>query len=204
MFRHLSAKNNPLTTISRPPLAKNNLTTTTYVQNPQAYTGFSPSSPSSSYSWPSPCLAQIRVDSQEDYDLSSSLSNYFGHTFLGTTTTIIQSIQPTLVGPKTIPSGSQKKYYNFCRRDNHSYEDCRSCYKPKRKGYYNRHTATVTNSIEPSPDFTSSSTLITADVETIVTQVLSRTNIQSSALSTTLGSADGENHWDQAQGGMLI
>ncbi|GFS43657.1 hypothetical protein Acr_00g0086240 [Actinidia rufa] len=73
-------------------------------------------------------------------------------------------------------------------RDTHSYEDCRSRSKPKRKGYHNRQTAAVTNSSGPSPD-SPSSTLTTADVETIVTQVLSRTNLHSSALSTT--SADG-------------
>ncbi|GFZ15627.1 hypothetical protein Acr_25g0000360 [Actinidia rufa] len=65
--------------------------------------------------------------------------------------------------------------------------DCRSCSKPKRKGYHNRQTAAVTNSSGPSPD-SSSSTLTAANVETIVTQVLSRTNLHSSALSTTLGS----------------
>ncbi|XP_057505948.1 uncharacterized protein LOC130792595 [Actinidia eriantha] len=97
---------------------------------------------------------------------------------------------------KNIPSGSQKKYCSFCRRDTHSYEDCRSRPKSKRKGYHNRQTAAVTDSSGPSPD-SSSSTLTAADVETIVTQVLSRTNIHSSALSTTSGSADGENHWDR-------
>ncbi|GFS42201.1 leucine-rich repeat receptor-like protein kinase family protein [Actinidia rufa] len=86
--------------------------------------------------------------------------------------------------PKNMPSGSQKKYCSFCRRDTHSYEDCRSCSKPKRKGYHNRQTAAVTDSFRPFPD-SSSSTLTAADVETIVTQVLSRTNLHSSALSTT-------------------
>ncbi|GFY82785.1 hypothetical protein Acr_02g0010250 [Actinidia rufa] len=85
---------------------------------------------------------------------------------------------------KNMPSGSQKQYCSFCRRDTHSYEDCRSRSKPKRKGYHNRQTAAVTNSSGPSPD-SPSSTLTTADVETIVTQVLSRTNLHSSALSTT-------------------
>ncbi|PSR86009.1 Maturase [Actinidia chinensis var. chinensis] len=35
---------------------------------------------------------------------------------------------------KNIPSGSQKKYCSFCRRDTHSYEDCRFRSKSKRKG----------------------------------------------------------------------
>ncbi|GFZ02718.1 hypothetical protein Acr_15g0013260 [Actinidia rufa] len=87
---------------------------------------------------------------------------------------------------KNIPSGSQKKYCSFCRRDTHSYEDCRSRPKSKRKGYHNRQTAAVTDSFGPSPD-SSSSTLTATDVETIVTRVLSRTNIHSSALSTTSG-----------------
>ncbi|GFS37670.1 hypothetical protein Acr_00g0053370 [Actinidia rufa] len=39
---------------------------------------------------------------------------------------------------KNIPSGSQKKYCSFCRRDTHSYEDCHSRLKSRRKGYYNR------------------------------------------------------------------
>ncbi|GFS35017.1 hypothetical protein Acr_00g0037360 [Actinidia rufa] len=77
-----------------------------------------------------------------------------------------------------------KQYCSFCRRDTHSYEDCRSSLKPKRKGYHNRQTAAITNSSGPSPD-SPSSTLTAADVETIVTQVLSRTNLHSSALSTT-------------------
>ncbi|PSS00269.1 Cytoplasmic dynein 2 heavy chain 1 like [Actinidia chinensis var. chinensis] len=88
--------------------------------------------------------------------------------------------------PKNMTSGSQKKYCSFCRRDTHSYEDCRSRSKPKRKGYHNRQTAAITDSSAPSPD-SSSSTLTAADVETIVTQVLSRTNLHSSALSTTSG-----------------
>ncbi|GFZ12664.1 hypothetical protein Acr_23g0010490 [Actinidia rufa] len=88
---------------------------------------------------------------------------------------------------KNMPSGSQKQYCSFCRQDTHSYEDCRSRSKPKRKGYHNRQTAAVTNSSGPSPD-SPSSTLTAADVETIVTQVLSRTNLHSSALSTTSGS----------------
>ncbi|GFY81128.1 hypothetical protein Acr_01g0009370 [Actinidia rufa] len=83
-----------------------------------------------------------------------------------------------------MPSGSQKKYCSFCRRDTHSYEDCRSRSKPKCKGYHNCQTAAVTDSSGSSPD-SSSSTLTAADVETIVTQVLSRTNLHSSALSTT-------------------
>ncbi|GFZ19774.1 hypothetical protein Acr_28g0004790 [Actinidia rufa] len=70
---------------------------------------------------------------------------------------------------KHMPSGSQKQYCSFCRRDTHSYEDCRSRSKPKRKGYHNRQTAAVTNSSGPSPD-SPSSTLTAADVETIVTQ----------------------------------
>ncbi|GFZ14575.1 hypothetical protein Acr_24g0007650 [Actinidia rufa] len=70
--------------------------------------------------------------------------------------------------PKHMPSGSQKKYCSFCRRDTHSYEDCRSRSKSKRKGYHNRQTAAVTDSSGPSPD-SSSSTLTAADVETIVT-----------------------------------
>ncbi|GFS32841.1 hypothetical protein Acr_00g0024990 [Actinidia rufa] len=45
---------------------------------------------------------------------------------------------------KNMPSGSQKQYCSFCRRDTHSYEDCRSRSKPKRKGYHNRQTAAVT------------------------------------------------------------
>ncbi|GFS40503.1 hypothetical protein Acr_00g0068950 [Actinidia rufa] len=95
------------------------------------------------------------------------------------------SSQPVRVpSSKNIPSGSQKKYCSFCRRDTHSYEDCRSRPRSKRKGYHNRQTAAVTDSSGPSPD-SSSSTLTTADIETIVTQVLSRTNIHSSALSTT-------------------
>ncbi|GFZ05584.1 hypothetical protein Acr_17g0011560 [Actinidia rufa] len=107
------------------------------------------------------------------------------------------SSQPVQVpSSKNTPSGSQKKYCSFCRRDTHSYEDCRSRPRSKRKGYHNRQTAAVTNSSGPSPD-SSSSTLTAADVETIVTQVLSRTNIHSSALSTTSGSADGKNHWDR-------
>ncbi|GFS32619.1 similar to AUTOPHAGY 6 [Actinidia rufa] len=93
---------------------------------------------------------------------------------------------------KNMPSGSQKQYCSFCRRDTHSYEDCRSHLKPKRKGYHNRQTAAVTNSFGPSPD-SPSSTLTTADVETIVTQVLSRTNLHSSALSTTSGSLPSPN-----------
>ncbi|GFZ21517.1 hypothetical protein Acr_29g0006790 [Actinidia rufa] len=63
--------------------------------------------------------------------------------------------------------------------------------RSKRKGYHNRQTAAVTDSSRPSLD-SSSSTLTAANVETIVTQVLSRTNIHSSALSTTSGSANGE------------
>ncbi|GFS39824.1 hypothetical protein Acr_00g0065110 [Actinidia rufa] len=89
---------------------------------------------------------------------------------------------------KNIPSGSQKKYCSFCRRDTHSYEDCRSRPRSKHnKGYHNRQIAAVTDSSGPSSD-SSSSTLTAADVETRVTQVLSRTNIHSSALSTTSGS----------------
>ncbi|GFS38311.1 hypothetical protein Acr_00g0056760 [Actinidia rufa] len=73
---------------------------------------------------------------------------------------------------KNILSGSQKKYCNFCRRDTHSYEDCRSRSKSKCKGYHNRQTAAaVTDSFGPSLD-SSSSTFTAADVETIVTQVL--------------------------------
>ncbi|GFS39644.1 hypothetical protein Acr_00g0064080 [Actinidia rufa] len=53
-------------------------------------------------------------------------------------------------------------------------------------GYHNRQTAAVTDSSGLSPD-SSSSTLTAADVETIVTQVVSRTNLHSSALSTTSG-----------------
>ncbi|GFS37625.1 hypothetical protein Acr_00g0053130 [Actinidia rufa] len=75
---------------------------------------------------------------------------------------------------KHMPSGSQKQYCSFCRRDTHSYEDCRSRSKPKRKGYHNRQTAAVTNSSGPSPD-SPSSTLTAADVETIVTQKFSKT-----------------------------
>ncbi|GFS34321.1 hypothetical protein Acr_00g0033260 [Actinidia rufa] len=107
------------------------------------------------------------------------------------------SSQPVRVpSSKNIPSGSQKKYCGFCRRDTHSYEDCRYRPRSKRKGYHNRQTAAVTDSSGPSPD-SSSSTLTAADVETIVTQVLSRTNIHSSALSTTSGSGRGKNHWDR-------
>ncbi|GFY93774.1 hypothetical protein Acr_09g0002200 [Actinidia rufa] len=80
------------------------------------------------------------------------------------------SSQPVRVpSSKNIPSGSQKKYCSFCRRDTHSYEDCRSRPRSKRKGYHNRQTAAVTDSSGPSPD-SSSSTLTAADVETIVTQ----------------------------------
>ncbi|GFZ12935.1 hypothetical protein Acr_23g0013200 [Actinidia rufa] len=64
---------------------------------------------------------------------------------------------------KNMPSGSQKQYCSFYRRDTHSYEDCRSCLKPKRKGYHNRQTAAVTNSSGLSPD-SPSSTLTTVDV----------------------------------------
>ncbi|GFS37009.1 hypothetical protein Acr_00g0049170 [Actinidia rufa] len=78
------------------------------------------------------------------------------------------------------------------KRDTHSYEDYRSLSKSKRKGYHNRQTAVVTDSSGTSPN-SSSSTLIAADVETIVTQVLSRTNLHSSALSTTLGSPPSPN-----------
>ena len=45
-----------------------------------------------------------------------------------------QLIQSTPTGSNTAPyhtSNSQKKYYNFCRCDTHSYEDCRSCHKPR-------------------------------------------------------------------------
>ncbi|GFY93773.1 hypothetical protein Acr_09g0002190 [Actinidia rufa] len=45
------------------------------------------------------------------------------------------SSQPVRVpSSKNIPSGSQKKYCSFCRRDTHSYEDCRSRPRSKRKG----------------------------------------------------------------------
>ncbi|GFZ01374.1 hypothetical protein Acr_14g0010090 [Actinidia rufa] len=81
-----------------------------------------------------------------------------------------QSIRSTSASSKTIPSGSQKKYCSFCRHDNHSYEDCRSRNKNRRKGSYNRQTAAVINSTGSSPD--SASTLTAADVETIVIQVL--------------------------------
>ncbi|GFZ19767.1 hypothetical protein Acr_28g0004720 [Actinidia rufa] len=91
---------------------------------------------------------------------------------------------------------TMKKYCSFCRRDTHSYEDCRSRSKSKCKGYHNRQTAAVTDSSGPSSD-SSSSTLTAANVETIVTQVLSRTNLHSSTLSTTSGSADEKNHWDR-------
>ncbi|GFS35406.1 zinc-binding ribosomal protein family protein [Actinidia rufa] len=93
-----------------------------------------------------------------------------------------QSVRVT--NSKNIPSSSQKKYCSFRKRDIHSYEDCRSRLKSRRKGYHNRQTAAVTDSIGPSPD-SSSSTLTAADVKIIVTQVLSRTNIHSSTLSTT-------------------
>ncbi|GFZ09153.1 hypothetical protein Acr_20g0009610 [Actinidia rufa] len=49
-----------------------------------------------------------------------------------------QPVQSTSTGSKTMPSSSQKKYCNFCRHDNHSYEDCRSHNKPRRKGSYYR------------------------------------------------------------------
>ncbi|GFY82341.1 hypothetical protein Acr_02g0005810 [Actinidia rufa] len=57
--------------------------------------------------------------------------------------------------------------------------------RSKCKGYHNRQTAAVTNSSGSSPD-SSSSTLIVADVETIVTEVLSRTNLHSSLLCQPL------------------
>ncbi|GFS44400.1 hypothetical protein Acr_00g0090110 [Actinidia rufa] len=63
---------------------------------------------------------------------------------------------------------SKLKSEKYCS-DTHSYEDCHSRSKSKRKGYHNRQTAVVTDSSGPSPD-SSSSTLTTADVETIVTQ----------------------------------
>ncbi|GFS35873.1 hypothetical protein Acr_00g0042610 [Actinidia rufa] len=101
-------------------------------------------------------------------------------------TPVWEALQPSsqsvrVPSPKNIPSGSQKKYCSFCRRDTHSYEDCHSRSKSKRKEYHNRQTAVVTDSSGPSPD-SSSSTLTAADVETTVTQVLSRTNLHSSAL----------------------
>ncbi|GFY88950.1 hypothetical protein Acr_06g0008900 [Actinidia rufa] len=71
--------------------------------------------------------------------------------------------------------------------------NCRSRFKSKCKGYHNRQTAAVIDSSRSSPD-SSPSTLTAADVETIVTQVLSRTNLHSSALSTTSGFVDRENH----------
>ncbi|GFY96679.1 hypothetical protein Acr_11g0009850 [Actinidia rufa] len=97
-------------------------------------------------------------------------------------TIVYQHCQPVLATPvwAPLPPPSQ--------RDTHSYEDCRSRPKSKRKGYHNRQTAAVTDSSGPSPD-SSSSTLTIVDVESIVTQVLSCTNIHSSVLSTT--SADG-------------
>ncbi|GFS40252.1 hypothetical protein Acr_00g0067400 [Actinidia rufa] len=113
-------------------------------------------------------------------------------------TMVYQHSQPVLATPSWAPlpplsqpvrstsSSSQKKYCNFCRRDTHSYEECRSRSKSKRKSHYNRQNATVTDSIGLSDSI--SSTLTTADVETIVAQVLSRTNIHSSAFSTTSGS----------------
>ncbi|GFY87966.1 hypothetical protein Acr_05g0016050 [Actinidia rufa] len=104
-------------------------------------------------------------------------------------TMVYQHSQPVLVTPvwtplpspsqsvrvpslKNIPPGSQKKYCSFCRRDTHSYEDYRSRPKSKCKGYHNRQTAAVIDSFGPSPDSSSSSTLTTADVKIIVTQVL--------------------------------
>ncbi|GFZ09189.1 hypothetical protein Acr_20g0009970 [Actinidia rufa] len=53
-------------------------------------------------------------------------------------------------------------------------------------------TAAITDFSGPSPD-SSSSTLTAADVETIVTQVLSRTNLHSSVLSITSGSPPSPN-----------
>ncbi|GFZ09218.1 hypothetical protein Acr_20g0010260 [Actinidia rufa] len=80
------------------------------------------------------------------------------------------SFQPVRsTSSKTIPSSSQKKYCSFCRRDNHSFEECRSRNKPKRKGSYYRQTAVVTDSIGPSLDSSSSSALTAANVEIIVT-----------------------------------
>ncbi|GFS43573.1 hypothetical protein Acr_00g0085840 [Actinidia rufa] len=93
-------------------------------------------------------------------------------------TMVYQHSQPVLATPVCAPLQPPSQ------RDTHSYEDCRSCLKPKRKGYHNRQTAAVTNSSGPSPD-SPSSTLTAVDVETIVIQVLSRTNLHSSALSTT-------------------
>ncbi|GFS34066.1 hypothetical protein Acr_00g0032050 [Actinidia rufa] len=78
-----------------------------------------------------------------------------------------QSVRVT--SSKNIPFGSQKKYCSFCRRDSYSYEDCCSRLKSRRKGYHNRQTAAITDSIGPSPD-SSSSTLTAADVEAIVIQ----------------------------------
>ncbi|GFY93953.1 hypothetical protein Acr_09g0003990 [Actinidia rufa] len=102
-------------------------------------------------------------------------------------TMVYQHSQPVLATPSRAPlppssqpvrstsSGSQKNYCSFCRRDTHSYEECRSRSKSKRKSHYNHQTAAVTNSTGPSDSV--SSTLTTVDVETIVAQVLSCTNI---------------------------
>ncbi|GFZ09211.1 hypothetical protein Acr_20g0010190 [Actinidia rufa] len=78
-------------------------------------------------------------------------------------TMVYQHSQPVLVTPvwARLQPPSQ--------RDTHSYEDCRSRSKSKRKGYHNRQIAAVTDSSGSSPD-SSSSILTAADVETIVTQ----------------------------------
>ncbi|GFS44208.1 hypothetical protein Acr_00g0089110 [Actinidia rufa] len=136
----------------------------------------------------------------EDWDrVNSKIITWFSNTFVSSIHSLFTPFETAKEAPlpppsqfvrftssKNIPSGSQKKYCSFCRRDTHSYEDCRSrALKSRCKGYHNRQTAAVTDSTGPSPDSSSSSTLTAADVETIVTQVLSRTNIHSSALSTT-------------------
>ncbi|GFY87643.1 hypothetical protein Acr_05g0012820 [Actinidia rufa] len=89
-------------------------------------------------------------------------------------TMVYQHSQPVLATPVWAP----------LQPSSQSVRDCRSRSKPKRKGYHNRQTAAVTNSSGPSPN-SPSSTLTAVYVETIVTQVLSRTNLHSSALSTT-------------------
>ncbi|GFY94813.1 hypothetical protein Acr_10g0001980 [Actinidia rufa] len=52
---------------------------------------------------------------------------------------------PSSQNVRPASSSFQKKYCSFCRRDTHSYEECRSRSKPKCKSQYNRQTAAVTD-----------------------------------------------------------
>ncbi|GFS42923.1 hypothetical protein Acr_00g0082600 [Actinidia rufa] len=124
------------------------------------------------YRHPLPTIGQALAELRSEETRKKSM--VYQHSQLVLVTPVWAPLQPPsqsvrVLSSKNLPSGSQKKYYSFCRRDTHSYEDYRSRSKSKRKGYHNRQTTAVIDSFGPSPD-SSSSTLTAVDVETIVTQ----------------------------------